>query len=142
VATSDNSSEVTVLPAGLRAAVGLLIAQTAALIALTIAVGVAALGSTGWRSDVSVNIVGPAEVVTYALFAVGMILTLRVLRRGRRGARAPFLLIQLFAIVLGNVVRTGDGAAPLVGWVVIASGVLGIVLLFMPDSRALLERDR
>jgi hypothetical protein len=114
--------------------------QTIALSALTLAVGIAALGSTGWRSDVSINIVGPAEVVTYGLFVVGMILTLRALRKARRGSRAPFLLIQLFAVVLGNVVRTGDGLAPLIGWAVIASGVVGIVLLFMPDSRAVLER--
>jgi hypothetical protein len=140
VATSDKSQDPVQLPTSLKVALRLLMAQTIALAALTVAVGIAAFGSTGWRSDVPVSIVGPAEVVTYALFVVGMLLTLRALSRARRGSRAPFLLIQLFAVVLGNVVRTGDGLAPLVGWIAIASGVVGIVLLFMPDSRAVLER--
>jgi hypothetical protein len=69
------------------------------------------------------------------------VLTLRALLRGRRGSRGPYILIQLFAVVIGNTVRTGDGLAPVIGWIAILSGVAGVVLLFLPTSRAVLENS-
>lgn len=114
--------------------------QAGAVFALIVGIAVSALGTSGWRSDVSAALVAPAEVAAYALFAVGMVLTVRFLRRGRRGSRSPFLLIQLFAVVVGNVLRTGAGAWPVIGWLVIVSGVVGVVLMFLPPSRDLLER--
>jgi hypothetical protein len=127
------------LPTTLRGALWLGIVQGAGLVVFTIAVAVSAISSTGWRADVPAETVALAEVVTFGLFGLGMALTLRALHRGRRGSRAPYLLIQLFAIVVGDRFRTGDGAWPYVGWILIASGVVGVALMFLPDSRAALD---
>lgn len=130
------------LPRGLQAAVAIGRIECVGLIAFTVAIAVSATRTGGWRADVGPVPVAIAEVVTFAMFAVGIWLTVHFLRKLRPGARAPFVIIQLFGIFVSrDVWITGGGLWPVVGWLVIALCVTGIVLMFIPSSRAALDRS-
>lgn len=125
----------------LRVVVGVGLAQTIGMVAFVIAVAVAALNSGGWRSDTTIAIVGPAEVITYAIFAAGIGWATWGMRQMRINARTPFLVAQLFAIVIGDTVRTGTGWAPGIGIALMATAIVTIVLLFTPPMQVLFRRE-
>lgn len=130
------------LPRSLALAVVIGLVECLALVVFTIAIAVSATRTGGWRADVGASQVAIAEVITYAMFAVGIWLTVHFLRQQRPGARAPFVIIQLFGIFISrDVWITGAGWWPVIGWLVIALCVLGIVLMFVPSSRAALDRQ-
>ena len=130
-----------VIPRSLQAAIAIGLMECVGLIAFTVAIGISATRTGGWRADVGAVPVAIAEVITFGLFAVGIWLTVHFLRKLRPGARAPFVIIQLFGIfVARDVWITGGGLWPIIGWLVIALSVAGIVLVFLPTARAALDR--
>lgn len=139
--TSGHSAAAPDTPGVLRLIVGVGVAQTLGMIVFVIAVAIAAMNSGGWRSDTTIDIVGPAEVITYSLFAAGIGWATWGMRRVRINARTPFLVAQLFAIVIGDTVRTGSDWAPPIGIALIATAVVTIVLLFTPPMQTLFRRE-
>lgn len=141
MARALNPAELPQPPGVLRLVVGVGVVQTVAMVAFVIAVAIAALNSGGWRADTTIEIVGPAEVLTYSLFAAGIGWATWGMRRMRINARTPFLVAQLFAIVIGDTVRTGTDWAPPIGIALIATAVTTIVLLFTPPMQTLFRRE-
>lgn len=66
-----------------------------------------------------------AEAVIYAVFAVALAGLTSQLGRGRSWARTPFLVMQLFALIVGYTLLKGSGDwAHAAGAAVVASAVL------------------
>lgn len=130
------------LPRSLQLAVLIGFVEFVSLIGFIVAIAISATRTGGWRADVGAMPVAIAEVATFAMFAIGIWLTVHFLRQQRPGARAPFVIIQLFGIFVSrDVWITGAGLWPVIGWLVIALCVVGIVLMFVPSSRAALDRQ-
>lgn len=82
------------------------------------------------------------EILVYATFAALMAWLTWGLRRGSPLARTPFLVAQVFAVVIGYTVLAGDG------WVTTAAGVIlmavggaGALLALSPAMAAALSSD-
>jgi hypothetical protein len=121
-----------------RAAAIICILDAVALVGYAVALGVASRSSRGS----SVNAAG-VEIAIYLAFAVLMGLLARGLARRRPLARTPFLLSQLFVIIIGYTVFAGDGTAvTVVGGAVMLLGLIGVALSLSPRlAEALAERD-
>ena len=117
---------------------------TAVVIAVVEAVGIAAyglsIGLAGLQNPGSVA--APViQVVLYLLFAAGIGATGWALWRQRHVARSPFVVIQLFALVVGYTLMQGDAdAIHRLGWAVLAMGVIGIALAMSPVVSKALAR--
>ena len=97
---------------------------------LAVVVGIGAL-----RSDLEV-VVAVATVVVWVVIAGALALIWYGLFRRRRAARTPFLLAQLFALVVAYPLATSDIALERVAGVILAvAAVLGIVLGLRPAGR-------
>lgn len=111
-------------PRLLLAAAGIGTIEVLALVGYVIAIGVAAAGA---GTDVAS---APAEIVIYLLFAVGIGLVVKGLLSRRRVARGPFIVTQLFGLIVGWTLAAGDGAGVHVaGWIVLALSLAGIALM-------------
>jgi hypothetical protein len=76
-----------------------------------------------------------AEAVIYAIFGVMFALTARGVDRGRKAARTPFALLQVFVLIAGYTFSVGtSSAAKAVGAVVLVSGVTALVSLLRTVS--------
>lgn len=118
-----------------RAAVGLAIAETVALVVYAIAIAIAARDSrgatmtaTGW------------EVAVYLAFAVLLgVLTFGLMRRSAL-ARTPFLVAQAFVLIVGWTVFSGDGTVTkTLGALIALVGIVGLVVSFSPAFVASLD---
>ena len=80
-------------------------------------------------------------VITLAVLGAGMAWVARGWWAARRWARAPFVLAQLLAALIGYELTQAAGSLESnAGWVLLVLGVLGIILSFLPSvSRALAE---
>jgi len=121
---------------------GLLIA--AVVIAAVESLGIAAYGLSialaGLQNPGSVA-APVVQVVLYFLFAAGVGATGWALWGQRHVARSPFVVIQLFALVVGYTLMQGDGdAIHRLGWAVLAMGVIGIALAMSPIVSKALAR--
>ena len=91
------------------------------------------LGATG--PDQVSNVPAIAlEVLLFALFGVGLIWLARGWWGARRWARAPFVLAQIIALLLGVPLAQADGTERIVGVAMSLIAVLGIVLVFTPQA--------
>ena len=91
------------------------------------------LGATG--PDQVSNVPAIAlEVLLFALFGVGLVWLARGWWGARRWARAPFVLAQLIALLLGVPLAQADGTERIVGVAMSLIAVLGIVLVFTPQA--------
>jgi hypothetical protein len=81
------------------------------------------------------------QVVLYLLFAAGIAATAWALWQQRHAARTPFIVIQLFALVVGYTLMQGDGD-PIhrLGWAVLILGVVGIALAMNSHVGRALQR--
>lgn len=99
----------------------------------------------------TVGLTGPAEVsnlpalllqiVIFAALGVGLLLVARGWWGAKYGARAPFVVAQLLALVVGVPLLTApDSWTRQVAIAVIAAAIVGMVLAFTPPvTRALLK---
>ena len=114
-------------PGALLAAVAIATVEAVGIAGYGISIGLAGLQNPG---SVAAPIV---QVILYFLFAAGIGTAAWGLWRQRQAARMPFVVIQLFALVVGYTLMQGDGdAIHRLGWAVLAMGVVGIALAISP----------
>ncbi|MEI6361960.1 MAG: hypothetical protein WCP95_07475 [Actinomycetes bacterium] len=98
------------------------------------------LGATG-PAEVS-NVPAIAlQVALFAIFGAGLGWVTRGWWRGRRWARAPFLVAQLMALVIGIPLAQAEGSERWVGITFSLMAVLGIVLAFTPAVIRALDEE-
>jgi hypothetical protein len=114
-------------PGALLAAIGIAAIESLGIAVYGVSIGLAGLANPG-------SVAAPlVQVVLYLLFASGIAVTAWALWNRRRSARTPFVVIQLFALVVGYTLMQGDGdAIHRLGWAVLAMGVVGIALAMSP----------
>lgn len=104
------------------AVVGAVEALAVTVYALLIAVSAARSGS--------VVAAAPIEVIIYLLFAAGIALVAKGVLSRRRISRAPFVLTQLFGLIAGWTLVSGDGTdVHVYGWLVLVTSVAGLALV-------------
>ena len=116
--------------------------------------GLAFLGYSGFVAvqAVRVGTSGPTEVsnvpaivlevVIFAVFGLALLWAGHGLWRARRWARAPFLLAQVLALVVGIPLAQAVDALPRVAGIVLTVlAVVGLVVSFAPGVTAELEGD-
>lgn len=105
-------------------------------------VQVARLGITG-PTEVSNVPAVVLEIVIFAAFGAGLIAAAWGLWRCRRWARAPIVLGQLIAIVVGLPLATAAGSVErAAGIALVAAAVIaGAAVVSPPATRALMEAD-
>jgi hypothetical protein len=114
-------------PKALLAAVLIAVIEATGIAVYGISIGLAGLSNPGSVAA------PPVQLVLYLLFASGIAATAWALWKRRHGARTPFVVIQLFALVVGYTLMQGDGdAIHRLGWAVLALGVVGIALAMSP----------
>ena len=101
-------------------------------IAVVVAVATgAAQGLSGGSPGLAV-----AEIVIWLCFVAALLLIWWGLRRRRRLARTPFLLVQAFALVVVPLFLGSDVVAyRIAGWVLAVTAVCAIVLVLRPSVR-------
>jgi hypothetical protein len=101
-----------------------------AAVVVAVATG-AAQGLSGGSPGLAV-----AEIVIWLCFVAALVLIWWGLRRRRRLARTPFLLVQAFALVVVPLFLGSDVVAyRIVGWVLAVTAVCAIVLVLRPSVR-------
>lgn len=73
------------------------------------------------------------QILIFAVFGAGLLLVARGWWRIRRWARAPFLLVQLLALVVGvPLVQAGGWVERFIGGATVAIAVVGGVIALTP----------
>jgi hypothetical protein len=108
------------------------LAVVGVFIAVVVAVATgAAQGLSGGSPGLAV-----AEIVIWLCFVAALLLIWWGLRRRRRLARTPFLLVQAFALVVVPLFVGSDVVAyRIAGWVLAVTAVCAIVLVLRPSVR-------
>ena len=100
---------------------------------------------------VTVGLTGPEEVsnlpglilqiAIFAALGVGLLLVARGWWRAKYGARAPFIVAQILALVVGvPLLSAPDVGTRQVGIALVVAGVVGIILALLPPvTRVLIE---
>lgn len=100
----------------------------------------------------TVGITGPAEVsnlpalvlqiVIFAALGIGLLLVARGWWRASYGARAPFIVAQLLALVVGvPLFSAPDAGTRQIAVALIGVGVVGIVLALVPSVTRVLTQE-
>ena len=125
---------------------------------LALIAAVQGLGLVGYAiydivQGIRIGITGPAEVsnlpalilqiVIFAALGAAMLAIARGWWRAKYGARAPFIVGQLLALVVGvPLIQAPEAWTQFVGGALVVVGVIGVVLAFLPPvTRALLSDD-
>lgn len=123
-------------PIGLWRSAGVLAAiEAVGLVLYCIALGIAAFGSQGAKLSAPI-----VEIVIYLIFAAGIGLIARGMFAGRVGARPPYLLAQVFVLIVGYTLFVGDGTVVKVFGVAI--GLLGAIALIVGILTIVKEPER
>lgn len=120
-------------PRALLAAVVVGVVEALGLVAYAVAIAISAwqVGEDGAAA--------PVQVVIYVLFALGILLVLRGLLAGRRLARGPYVVTQMFGLIVGWTLAAGDGTlVHVAGWAVLVLSIAGIALMLNPAVSAAL----
>ena len=124
-------------PWPLRAAIAWSAAESVALVAYALAIGIAARDSRGS----SITATGWEMAVYLAFAALIGLLCFGLIRRNSL-ARTPFLVTQAFVVIVGWTVFSGDGGlTKAVGVIILVVGVTGVLLGFSPGLAQALESD-
>ena len=76
------------------------------------------------------------ENIVYAIFVISIILVAKGFQKLKKFAFTPFLLIQLFAMIIGwPFVEDSDLTTKIFGLVIISSSIFGLVLALLPINR-------
>jgi hypothetical protein len=113
----------------------LALAEAALLFVYCIALGIAALDSQGAKLGAPI-----VEIIIYLIFAAGIALIARGMLGARQGARPPYLLTQVFVLIIGWTVFSGDG--PVVIAVGLGVCLIGAVALILGVLTIVKEPDR
>lgn len=128
------------------------------LIVLALIAAVQGVGLIGYASydivqGLTVGLTGPDEVsnlpglvlqiVIFAVLGIGLVVVARGWWRAKYGARAPFIVAQLLALVVGvPLVSAPDLGTRQVGIAVVVLGVVGIVVALLPPvTRVLIDNS-
>lgn len=119
-------------PLSLLVCVAVAVLEAAAVLAYTIGILASGLQNPG-------SIAAPwVEGVIYLLFAGGIALVARGLWQCRRWSRTPFITAQLFGLVIAYTLFSGEASAQILGVVVGAVSLVGLVMAFVaPTAQAL-----
>ena len=98
------------------------------------------VGATG-PEDVSNGPAIALQIVLFAIFGAGLVWIARGWWSARRWARAPFLLAQLLALLVGYDISQGAGAERFAGVALAIVAALGIVLVFTPAVMRQLDAE-
>lgn len=98
----DSTSPKLALPVRLAALVGLV--ESVGLLIYSAALGIASLNSSGATESAPIVL-----IITFLVFFVCVALVTRGLCKGSQGATTPFLVIQIFVVIVGYTVFVGDG---------------------------------
>lgn len=121
-------------PLTLLVCVGVAVLEAVAVAAYTIAILVSGLQNPG-------SIAAPwVEGVIYLLFVGGIALVARGLWQRRRWSRTPFITVQLFGLVVAYTLFSGEASAQLLGTVVGAVSLVGLLLAFVGPTAEALDR--
>jgi hypothetical protein len=107
------------------------------LLVYSVALGVAALNSSGVTGAPSSAPV--IEIIIYLIFAVGVGFIARGSFAGTRTSRPPYLLTQIFVLIIGYTLLVGDGAVVKTFGVLI--GGLGLAALGVGVASIVKEDD-
>jgi hypothetical protein len=127
------------------------------LIVLAVIAAIEAVGLIGYAvydvvQGLTVGITGPSEVsnlpalivqiVIFAALGIGLLLVTRGWWRAAYGARAPFIVAQLLALVVGvPLFSAPDAGTRQIAVALIGLGVLGIVLALVPSVTRVLTKE-
>ncbi len=119
-------------PLPLLVCVAIAVLEAAAVLAYTIGILASGLQNPG-------SIAAPwVEGVIYLLFVGGIALVARGLWQCRRWSRTPFVTVQLFGLVIAYTLFSGEASAVVLGVVVGAVSLVGLVMAFLaPTAEAL-----
>ena len=121
----------------MRLATGIAAFQTVALVVYILAIAVASRNSRGSSESATLW-----EVLVYAAFAGLLAWLTWGLWRASPLSRTPFLVAQVFAVIIGYTVLAGDGwATTAAGIVIMAVGGVGVIVAFSPALAAALTRE-
>ena len=127
---------VTTQPIGMwRGAAVVAAVEAAGLVVYCIALAVAALNSQG--ATVSAPVV---EIIIYLIFAAGIGLIARGMSAARSAARPPYLLAQIFVLIVAYTLFVGDGST--VKAFGIGIGILGVIGMTFGILTIIKEPDR
>jgi hypothetical protein len=116
----------------------IVIAGAEALAVLGVFIAVVVAVATGAAQGLSGGSPGlaVAEIVIWLCFVAALLLIWWGLRRRRRLARTPFLLVQAFALVVVPLFLGSDVVAyRIAGWALAVTAVCAIVLVLRPSVR-------
>ncbi len=127
------------------------------LVALGVIAALEGVGLIGYAvydifQGITVGITGPREVsnlpalvlqiVIFAALGIGLLLVARGWWRAAYGARAPFIVAQLLALVVGvPLLSAPDAGTRQIAVALIGLGVLGIVLALVPSVTRVLTKE-
>jgi len=77
----------------------------------------------------------PAEVLIYLVFAGGLAVVARGLANRRGFSRSPFVVAQMFGIIVGWTLLSGTEWVRVTGMVILAMAGLGLAAGFSPALR-------
>ena len=118
-----------VVPTQVRVAVVITALETIGVLLYALVVAVAAIRTPGTVSA------WPVEVAIYLLFAAGLALVVRGLATGRGFARAPFVVAQMFGLIVGWTLLSGTEWVRTLAIVVFAIAGVGLAAGLSPALR-------
>ncbi len=117
-----------------RVAIAIAALETLGVVVYAISVAVAAIRTPGTISA------WPVEVAIYLIFAGGLFLVLRGLIDGRGFARAPFVVAQMFGLIVGWTLLSGTEYVRVVAVIILLMAATGLAAGLSPALRAHLGR--
>lgn len=127
------------------------------LIVLAVIAAIEGVGLIGYAAfdvfqGITVGITGPAEVsnlpalvlqiAIFAALGIGLLLVARGWWGAKYGARAPFIVAQLLALVVGvPLLSAPDAGTRQIAVVLIGAGAVGIVLSLVPAVTRILTQE-
>lgn len=122
------------VPTQVRVAVVITALETIGVLVYALVVAVAATRTPGTVSA------WPVEVAIYLVFAGGLAVVVRGLAAGRAFARSPFVVAQMFGLIVGWTLLSGTEWVRILAIAVLAMSGIGLAAGLSPALREYLGR--